>query len=150
MCACRSNCVSGSDNSFTSSGRLCRVSTFTFDTCSVWLFPDAISKKVLIPTHSEFADRLVATRSEDATLAWLLIQFQEQQCYQDRSKFHSVSYLELYQHYCSFLCQSFQFNTFPKFYIHCIHIISRVITRNTNGKNSVISAFFDQKIHFFP
>ena len=48
---------------------LCRVSSFTFDTFSTLLFPDAFSKKALIPTCSprcEFAVTLVASRQEDA------------------------------------------------------------------------------------
>ena len=47
----------------------CRVSSFTFDTPSVLLFPDGFSKEVLICTcslRSEFADTLVASRPEDA------------------------------------------------------------------------------------
>ena len=47
----------------------CRVSSFTFDTTNVLLFPDAFSKEVLIPTcslRSEFADTVVASRPEDA------------------------------------------------------------------------------------
>ena len=48
---------------------LCQVSSFTFDTSSVPLFLDALSKEALIPTRSlrsKFADTLVASRSEDA------------------------------------------------------------------------------------
>ena len=45
VCGCRSKCVSGPDNSLTSSGILCRVSIFTFDTSSVSLFLDAFSKE---------------------------------------------------------------------------------------------------------
>ena len=51
---------------------LCRVSSFTIDTPSVLLFPDAFSKKALIPTsslRSEFADTLVTSRPEDAFIA---------------------------------------------------------------------------------
>ena len=69
VCACRSKCVSGTDNSLTSSGMLCRVSSFTFDTPSVLLFSDAFSKEVLISRcslRSEFAVTLVASRPEDA------------------------------------------------------------------------------------
>ena len=50
---------------------LCRDSSFTFDTPSVLLFPDAFSKEILIPTcslRSEFADTLVAYRPEDAII----------------------------------------------------------------------------------
>ena len=45
-----------------------RVSSFTIDTCSILLFPDAFSKEVLIPTcslRSELADTLVTSRPED-------------------------------------------------------------------------------------
>ena len=48
---------------------LCRVSSFTFDTSSVSLFLDALSKEALIPTRSlrsKFADTLVTSRPEDA------------------------------------------------------------------------------------
>ena len=68
VCACRLKCASGADNSLTSFGVLCRVSSFTFDTCSILLFPDAFSKKALIPTcspRSEFAVTLVSSRPED-------------------------------------------------------------------------------------
>ena len=67
--ACRSKRVSGTDNSPTSSGMLFRVSSFTFDTCSTLLFPDAFSKESLIPAcypRSEFAVTMVASRPEDA------------------------------------------------------------------------------------
>ena len=69
VCGYRLKHVSGTDNSFTSSGMSCRVSSFTFDTPSVLLFPDACSKEALIPTcslRSELADTLVASRPEDA------------------------------------------------------------------------------------
>ena len=46
VCGCRSGCVSGTDNSLTSSGILCRVSSITFDTCRILMFPDAFSKKL--------------------------------------------------------------------------------------------------------
>ena len=68
-CGFRSKCVSGNDNSLTSSGMFCRVSSFTFDTHSMSLFSDAFSKKALIPTHSprsQFAVTLVTSRPEDA------------------------------------------------------------------------------------
>ena len=48
---------------------LCRVSSFTFDTRSILLFPDEFSKEALIPTcspSSEFAVTLVTSRPEDA------------------------------------------------------------------------------------
>ena len=69
VCVCRSERVSGTDNSLTSSGMLVEVSSFTFDTCSTLLFPDAFPKEALIPTcspRSEFAATLVASRPEDA------------------------------------------------------------------------------------
>ena len=69
VCVCRSKCVSGTDNPLTSSGTLCRVSSFTFDTCRILLFPDAFSKEALIPTcspRSEFAVTLVTSHPEDA------------------------------------------------------------------------------------
>ena len=68
-CVCRSKCVSGSDNSLTSSGMLCRVSSYLLDTCSILLFRDAFSKEVLILTcspRSEFVVTLVTSRPEDA------------------------------------------------------------------------------------
>ena len=46
-----------------------RVSSFTIDTPSVLLFPDAFPKEALIPTcslRSEPADTLVASRTADA------------------------------------------------------------------------------------
>ena len=48
---------------------LCRVSSFTFDTCSMLLFPDAFPKEALFPTcspRSEFAATLVTSRTDDA------------------------------------------------------------------------------------
>ena len=48
---------------------LFRVSSFTFDTCSILLFPDAFSKEALTPAcspRSEFAVTLVASCPEDA------------------------------------------------------------------------------------
>ena len=69
MCACRSKCVSWADNSLTSSGILCRVSSFTLDTRSKLLFPDAFSKETLIPTSYplfEYVATLVTSRPEDA------------------------------------------------------------------------------------
>ena len=60
---------------------LCRVSSFTFDTPSVLLFPDAFSKEALIPTcslRSEFADTLVTSRLEDTFIDLSATQFQEQ------------------------------------------------------------------------
>ena len=71
MCVCRSKRVFGTDNSFTSSGMLCRVSSFKFDTFSTLLFPDAFSEEALIPTYSpcsEFAVTLVASRPENALI----------------------------------------------------------------------------------
>ena len=69
VCVFRSKRVTEIDNSLSSSGTLCRVSSFTFDTCSILLFPDAFSKEALIPTcspRSAFAVTLVASRPEDA------------------------------------------------------------------------------------
>ena len=69
VCVCRSKRVSGTDNSLTSSEKLFRVSSFTFDTCSTLLFQDAFSKEALTPAcspRSEFAVTLVASRPEDA------------------------------------------------------------------------------------
>ena len=69
MYVCRSKCVSGTDNSLTSSGMLFRVSSFTFHTCSILLIPDVFSKAALIPTYSprpESALTLVESRPEDA------------------------------------------------------------------------------------
>ena len=71
VCGCRSKWVSGTDNSLTSSVRLCRVSSFTFDITWVSLFPDAFSKEALIPAcslRSEFTDTLVTSRPEDALI----------------------------------------------------------------------------------
>ena len=65
VCVCRSKGVSWTDNSLTSSGMLFRVSSFTFDACSILLFPDAFSKEALIPTCSpcsEFADSRIPSR----------------------------------------------------------------------------------------
>ena len=69
VCVCRSKYVPGIDNSLTSSGMLCRVSSFTFDVCRLLLFPDGFSKGALIPPcspRSEFAVTLVTSRPEDA------------------------------------------------------------------------------------
>ena len=69
VCGCRSKCASGTDNSLTSSGMLCRISSFTFATPNVLLFSDAFSKWALIPPcslRSEFADTLATSRPEDA------------------------------------------------------------------------------------
>ena len=110
VCVCQSKCVSGTDNSLTSSGMSCRVSSFTFDTCSM-LFPDAFSKEALIPTcspRSEFAITLVTSRPQMHLLTWSLIQFYERWCSQKQSKFHFVSCLQLYQQYCSFPYQYFR------------------------------------------
>ena len=46
---------------------LCRVSSFTFDTCGILLSPDAFSEEALIPAcslRSEFADTLAASRPD--------------------------------------------------------------------------------------
>ena len=85
VCGCRSKCVSGTDNSLTSSGMLCRVSAFTFDTPSVLLFSDAFSKEALIPTcslRSEYADRLVTSLPEDVFIEQIVGSILEQQCNQ--------------------------------------------------------------------
>ena len=69
MCVCRSKCAPETDNLLTSSGMLFRVSSFPFDICCTLLFPDAFSKKAILPTcslHSKFAATLVASRQEHA------------------------------------------------------------------------------------
>ena len=69
VCVCRSKRVSGTKNSLSSSEMLCRVSSYTFHTCSILSFPDAFSKGPLnttCSTRSEFAVTLVAFRREDA------------------------------------------------------------------------------------
>ena len=68
MCVCRLKRVSGTDNSLTLSGMVFRVPSFTFDTCSALLFPDAFSKETLFPAcspRSDFAVTLVVSRPED-------------------------------------------------------------------------------------
>ena len=58
VCGCRSKCVSETDNSLTSSGKLFRVSSFVFNICSVLFFSDKFSKEAVIRMrypHSEFA-----------------------------------------------------------------------------------------------
>ena len=68
MCFCRPKRFSGSDSSLTLSGMLFGVSSFTFDICKILLFPDAFSKRAVIPTcspSSEFAVTLVAFCLDD-------------------------------------------------------------------------------------
>ena len=90
---------------------LCRVSSFTFDTSSVSLFLDVFSREALTPTRSlrsDFAETLVASRPEDAFIDLIASSILEQRYFQERSKLHSVSYLQLYLRYYSFPCQSFR------------------------------------------
>ena len=89
---------------------LCRVSSFTFDTPTVVLFPDAFSKEVLIPTcslPSEFADTLVASCPEEAFIDLIANSILGATMLSIAVKIHSVSYLQLYRQYCSYLCQLF-------------------------------------------
>ena len=76
VCGCRSSWDSGTDNALTSSGMLCRVSSFTFDICRKMLFSDAISKEAFIRTcspRSEFAVTLVTSCPEDACIDLIAI-----------------------------------------------------------------------------
>ena len=88
----------------------CRVSSFTFDTPNVLLFPDAFSKEVLIPTcslRSEFADTLVASRPEDAFIDLIASSILGATIFSIAVKIAFCSLSSTYQQYCSFLCQSF-------------------------------------------
>ena len=63
---------------------LCRVSSFTIDTCSILLFPDEFSKEALILTcspRSEFGATLVTSRPEDTFFDLIANSILEQQCY---------------------------------------------------------------------
>ena len=69
VCRCRSKCVSGTDNSLTSSWILFRVSSFLFDTSCVLFLSDTFSREVVTPIcspRSELAIALVASPSEGA------------------------------------------------------------------------------------
>ena len=86
---------------------LCRVSSFTFDTCSILLFPDAFSKEALIPTcfpRSEFAVTLVTPRPEDAFIE-LITNFNLGATMLS-IPVRTALCLQLYQQYRSFPCQS--------------------------------------------
>ena len=89
---------------------LYRVSSFTFDTPSVLLFPDAFSKEVLIPTCSlryEFADTLVAPGPEYSFIDLIANSILGATMLSIAFKIAFCIYLQLYHRFCSFLCQSF-------------------------------------------
>ena len=84
LCGCRWKCVSGIDNSLTSSRIWFRVSSFTFNSWIVLFFPDKFSGVSVIPMcfpRSELAITLVASRPHDAffdliansTLGWIIL-----------------------------------------------------------------------------
>ena len=101
MCVCRPKPVSGTDNSLTSAAMLFRVSSFAFDICITFLFPDAFSKGAVIPTcsrSSEIAVTLVAFCPENAFIDLI----------SNRLKMHFEFCLQPYQQYYPFPCQSFQ------------------------------------------